>query len=60
MREIGMEHTYQLEGGILKYFEEVGSAHYTGSCFVFDEREALEPNLDTIPPDRSTRKKITA
>ena len=40
MREIGMEHSYQLEGGILKYFEEVGSAHYQGSCFVFDEREA--------------------
>ena len=60
MREIGMEHTYQLEGGILKYFEEVGSAHYTGSCFVFDEREALEPNLNTIPLERSIRKKITA
>jgi len=60
MREIGMEHSYQLEGGILKYFEEVGSAHYTGSCFVFDEREALEPTLDTIPIERSIRKKITA
>ena len=60
MREIGMEHTYQLEGGILKYFEEVGSAHYTGNCFVFDEREALEPNLDTIPLERSIRKKIIA
>lgn len=60
MREIGMHHCYQLEGGILKYFEEVGSAHYTGSCFVFDEREALEPSLDTIPMERSIRKKITA
>ena len=58
MREIGMEHSYQLEGGILKYFEEVGSAHYQGSCFVFDTREALEPTLDSIPLDRSTRKKI--
>lgn len=60
MREIGMQHSYQLEGGILKYFEEVGSAHYTGSCFVFDEREALEPNLDTIPFERSIRKKQSA
>jgi len=58
MREIGMEHTYQLEGGILKYFEEVGSAHYQGSCFVFDEREALEPSLDVIPPEHSIRKKL--
>jgi UPF0176 protein len=57
MREIGMEHSYQLEGGILKYFEEVGSAHYQGSCFVFDEREALEPNLDSIPIENSIRKK---
>jgi UPF0176 protein len=58
MREIGMEHSYQLEGGILKYFEEVGSAHYKGSCFVFDEREALEPTLDSIPIEQSIRKKL--
>lgn len=57
MREIGMEHSYQLEGGILKYFEEVGSAHYQGSCFVFDHREALEPNLESIPLERSIRRK---
>ena len=55
-----MQHTYQLEGGILKYFEEVGSAHYKGSCFVFDEREALEPNLDSIPLENSIRKKLIA
>ena len=60
MREIGMEHSYQLEGGILKYFEEVGSAHYKGSCFVFDEREALEPTLDSIPIEQSIRKKLKA
>jgi UPF0176 protein len=58
MREIGMQHSYQLEGGILKYFEEVGSAHYTGSCFVFDEREALGPTLDSIPVENSIRKKL--
>lgn len=58
MREIGMEHSYQLEGGILKYFEEVGSAHYKGSCFVFDQREALEPTLDSIPFEASNRKNL--
>jgi UPF0176 protein len=57
MREIGIEHSYQLEGGILKYFEEVGSAHYQGSCFVFDEREALEPTLESIGIEQSIRKK---
>ena len=29
---------FQLDGGILKYFEEVGGAHYDGECFVFDHR----------------------
>ena len=58
MREIGMEHSYQLEGGILKYFEEVGSAHYQGSCFVFDQREALESDLDSISFEASNRKNI--
>jgi UPF0176 protein len=36
---------YQLEGGILKYFEQAGGAHYHGSCFVFDQREALDAGL---------------
>jgi UPF0176 protein len=45
MKEIGIEHVYQLEGGILKYFEEVGGAHYRGDCFVFDERETLSADL---------------
>ena len=45
MREQGLEQVYQLEGGILKYFEETDGAHYQGNCFVFDEREALAPDL---------------
>lgn len=45
MRNAGLDHVYQLEGGILKYFEEVGQDHYQGGCFVFDEREALMPDL---------------
>ena len=35
----------QLDGGILGYFEKVGGDHFTGECFVFDEREALAPDL---------------
>src|SRR5690606_21625511 len=42
MEEAGLEHVWQLEGGILKYFEEAGGAHFRGRCFVFDEREALD------------------
>ncbi len=45
MREAGLEHVYQLEGGILKYFEETGGAHFSGNCFVFDGREAVDPSL---------------
>ena len=45
MKEIGIDNVYQLEGGILKYFEEVGGAHYHGDCFVFDYRTALNPQL---------------
>jgi UPF0176 protein len=45
MEEKGFKEVYQLEGGILKYFEECGGAHWHGDCFVFDERIALTPEL---------------
>ncbi|MCY4744408.1 sulfurtransferase [Pelomonas sp. UHG3] len=41
---------WQLDGGILKYFEETGGPHYHGGCFVFDERESLAPNLQPVAP----------
>jgi UPF0176 protein len=50
MREAGLDHVWQLEGGILKYFEEAGGAHFRGNCFVFDEREALDPELRPSQP----------
>ena len=46
MEEQGFEEVYQLDGGILRYFEEVGGEHYDGECFVFDQRVAVDPNLD--------------
>lgn len=45
MEDKGFKDVYQLEGGILKYFEECGGAHWHGDCFVFDERIALTPEL---------------
>ena len=45
LRELGLENVFQLEGGILRYFEEAGNAHFQGDCFVFDEREALHADL---------------
>ncbi len=45
MEREGFEQIYQLEGGILKYFEECGGQHYRGDCFVFDKRVAVNPEL---------------
>ena len=45
MTQAGYENVLQLEGGILGYFEQVGGEAYSGSCFVFDERVALDPQL---------------
>ena len=58
----GFDEVYHLEGGILKYLEEVNpdESLWQGECFVFDEREALEPNLDSIPVEHSIRKKLKA
>ncbi|MFT4268973.1 MAG: sulfurtransferase [Xenophilus sp.] len=56
MHDIGLPHVLQLEGGILKYFEEVGGAHYRGDCFVFDGREALAPDLSARAPHSSARR----
>lgn len=43
----GFSHVYQLEGGILGYFANIGNHHYEGECFVFDERIALDAALTT-------------
>ncbi|TQJ31260.1 sulfurtransferase [Microbacterium sp. SLBN-146] len=46
--ELGID-AFQLDGGILGYFEKVGGDHWSGECFVFDEREALDPTLTPRP-----------
>ena len=48
MTQAGVKNVLQLDGGILKYFEEVGSEHFEGSCFVFDEREAVRGDLSAL------------
>ncbi|MCF3650217.1 rhodanese-related sulfurtransferase [Synoicihabitans lomoniglobus] len=45
MAKAGFKHVFQLEGGILKYFEECGGEHYDGECFVFDRRVGVDPEL---------------
>ncbi len=41
----GFNDVYQLDGGILKYFESVGGQHYRGECYVFDKREGVLSDL---------------
>lgn len=45
MENEGFHDVFQLDGGILKYFEECGGEHYVGDCFVFDKRVAVDPDL---------------
>ena len=45
MESQGFRNVLQLDGGILKYFEECGGAHYKGDCFVFDQRVGVDASL---------------
>lgn len=49
LQKMGWKDVYQLDGGILRYFEEVGAAHFDGSCFVFDWRLAVDGQLRPVP-----------
>ena len=51
MREAGIANVWQLDGGILKYFEAVGARHFVGECFVFDARETVDAMLQARPAD---------
>jgi UPF0176 protein len=48
MQNSGFRNVFQLQGGILNYFEQVGGQGYAGACFVFDERVALDPQLQPV------------
>jgi len=39
----GFKNVYQLDGGIVNYFDECKGKHWRGSCFVFDFRWAISP-----------------
>lgn len=47
LKSLGFEEVYHLQGGILKYLEEVPPEEslWEGECFVFDERVAVDHNL---------------
>ncbi|MDH3267097.1 MAG: rhodanese-like domain-containing protein, partial [Gammaproteobacteria bacterium] len=47
MLELGFEQVYHLQGGILKYLEEMpdNQNRWNGECFVFDTRVAVDRDL---------------
>ena len=48
LKEVGFEEVYHLEGGILKYLEEVPEEEslWEGDCYVFDDRVAVKHGLE--------------
>lgn len=48
MRSLGFENVYQLQGGILKYLEEVPASEqrWSGECYVFDTRVTVDNALN--------------
>ena len=46
MMKAGFADVKQLEGGVLDYFKQTGGAYWEGDCFVFDERVALDTELN--------------
>lgn len=45
MLQKGFNNVYQLDGGILNYFEKCGGVFYNGECFVFDKRITVDSTL---------------
>lgn len=54
LKEKGFDEVYHLEGGILKYLEEVPKSDTTwkGDCFVFDNRVAVNHDLEKSAYDQ--------
>jgi UPF0176 protein len=50
LRQLGFKHVYQLNGGILNYLESIPAdkSKWQGSCFVFDERVAVDATLKPL------------
>ncbi len=46
LQDLGYHNVFQLKDGILNYLEEFPNELFEGECFVFDERVAVDQNLD--------------
>ena len=50
LKEQGYKNVYQLDGGILNYFEQTNSDNslWDGRCFIFDDRIAVDQDLKPV------------
>jgi UPF0176 protein len=46
MLKSGFKNVKQIDGGVINYFKETGGAHWKGDCFVFDDRVAIDKELN--------------
>ncbi|MCH8500896.1 MAG: rhodanese-related sulfurtransferase [Aliidiomarina sp.] len=64
LKELGFDEVYHLQGGILKYLEEVPAEEsmWDGECFVFDQRVTVKHGLEPGTYDQcyACRMPITA
>lgn len=55
MKQQGYSQVYQIQGGILQYFADLGennqAPHWEGECVVFDKRKAVGPDLQATKQD---------
>ena len=60
MKELGFKEVFQLDGGILRYLEEIAGDEslWQGECFVFDDRRTVDRKLEKgVEPDHSQKKR---
>jgi UPF0176 protein len=50
LKDLGFENVYQLDGGILNYFQEIDEKDslWDGRCFIFDDRIAVNQQLEPV------------
>lgn len=49
LKELGFENVYQLQGGIIKYGQKMGTKHWQGKLFVFDDRLTVSISDEPSP-----------
>lgn len=59
MLEQGFKEVYQIEGGVINYFERTGGKHWNGDCFVFDDRVEVDKKLEPTGASWCTHCQLT-